>query len=78
MVAAAVKPMENRNIRRVAQALVRHYGDNAGFVAEIWAKWFTAEGDGVSAAVWHRVALVSEELSGRTRPGLACNSRNRA
>ena len=70
--------MENENIRRAARALVRHYGDDAGVVAELWAKWFAAEGDGESAAVWHRIALVSEELSGRARPGLTCNSRNPA
>jgi hypothetical protein len=65
--------MENEDIRRAARALVRHYGDDAGFVAELWARWFASEGNGRSAAIWHRIALVSEELSGSTRPGGFCH-----
>jgi hypothetical protein len=58
------------DIWRVANLVLKRYGDEAMMDSAKRAKNLAADGDAVGAAIWHRVIDAIEHLTKTTPPGL--------
>ena len=58
------------DIWRVANLMLKRYGDEADIESAIRAEELAEEGDHNGAAVWRRVTSAIEQLANRTPPGL--------